>query len=94
MAGTELISIEGSKRDIKGKGAARKLRANGKVPANILQAGKATSITLDPKWLSRAWQNGKTFNLVLDGETKEVRMHELQIDPVKRTALHVDLMYV
>ncbi len=94
MSGTELITIEATARESRGKGSARKLRVAGEIPANILENGKATAIQLNPKWLSRAWQNGKVFNLSFGGATKKVRMHELQIDPLKRVALHVDLMYV
>ena len=94
MSGNELVTIEGKLREETGKGAARKLRAAGMIPANLLEKGKATSISIDPKWLSKAWQNGKQFNLVLDGATKKVTIKELQINAVKRSALHVDLMYV
>lgn len=94
MSGT-LRTIEASVREGRGKGYARKLRANGKIPANILSKAKSVSIELDPKWLSRAWkQDDKKFNLDLNGETKTVFIKELQLHPVKRYALHVDLMYV
>jgi ribosomal protein L25 (general stress protein Ctc) len=94
MSGTELVKIEGTLRESRGKGANRKMRVAGQIPANILEKGKATAIQLDPKWLSKAWQSGKVFELAFEGATKKVRMHELQIDPIKRVAIHVDLMYV
>ena len=90
---SELITIEGSLRTGRGKGYARRLRAAGKIPANILNKQQATAIELDPKFLSVAWKSGKKFNLVLKGETKTVSIKELQIDVVKRSPLHVDLMY-
>lgn len=90
----ELVTIEGELRQETGKGACRKLRAQGKVPANILGATKTTMISLNPKWLSKAWKSGKEFNLLLEGVTKRVRIHELQINAVKRSPVHVDLRYV
>ncbi|MFK7823668.1 MAG: hypothetical protein AB8G05_05915 [Oligoflexales bacterium] len=88
------ITIEGSLRKEHGKGYCRRLRATGKVPGNILNKAKAVSIELEAKLLSKAWKAGKTFTLNMDGENLSVKIHELQINPIKRTAVHVDLMYV
>ena len=90
---SDLITIEASLREQTGKEYARKLRNAGKIPANLIGKGKATSIELDPKWLGRAFKTGKQFNLVLNGETKLVKIHEVHLDAVKRRPLHVDLMY-
>ena len=92
---SEKVTIEGKAREGRGKGYARKLRASNMIPANLIGAAKSTPIELDPKWLSKAWkQNDRKFDLVLNGETKTVVIKELQVHPVKRNALHVDLMYV
>ena len=89
------VTIEAKAREGRGKGYARKLRANGLIPANLIGGAKATAIELDPKWLSKAWkQNDRKFDLVFGGETKTVVIKELQVHPTKRSALHVDLMYV
>lgn len=88
------ITIEGKMRAKTGKGNNRKLRATGMIPANLMAAGKATSIEINPKWLSKAWQGGKTFTLDLEGKQQQVTIKELHIHPVKRLALHVDLMPV
>ena len=91
---SELVTIQAESRQETGKNYSRKLRSRGLIPASILDLGKASvSIALDPKWLSKAWKSGKVFNLEFAGSTKPVRIHELQVHPVKRTALHVDLMY-
>jgi large subunit ribosomal protein L25 len=88
------IAIAATKREKKGKGYARKLRAQGKIPANIIGAGKSTPIELESKLLAKAWKdNERMFDLDLEGQKKSVRIHELQIDPVKRYPLHVDLVY-
>ena len=90
----ELITIEAALRTATGKGVARKLRNNDLIPANLLEKGKATSIELNPKWLSKVVKSTNKFNLSLNGTTKVVEIKELQVDAVKRTALHVDLVYV
>lgn len=91
---SDLITIAGARRSETGKNYARKIRAKGLIPANILDNAKATAIEFDPKWLSKAFKNGKEFNLELEGVARKVRIHELQVHPTKRIALHVDLMYV
>ncbi len=90
----ELVTIEGEVREVTGKGVCRKIRAQGMIPANIIGGTKSTLISINPKWLSKAWKTGKEFNLVLGGNTRKVKIHELQINAVKRSAVHVDLMYV
>ncbi|NRA64337.1 MAG: hypothetical protein HRU19_07625 [Pseudobacteriovorax sp.] len=87
------VTIEATVRTQTGKEYARKLRKNGKIPANLIEKDKSTSLELDPKWLGKAYQNGKKFNLTLEGNTREVKIQEICIHPTKRVALHVDLMY-
>jgi large subunit ribosomal protein L25 len=95
MAGNLDINIEATERTQSGKGNSRKLRAAGKIPAVLNHKGQSTKIELDPKLLSKAWlNNDKQFNLTLKGQTKKVKITELQVHPVKRIAFHVDLAYV
>ena len=90
----ELIKIEASVREKTGKEYARALRKKGLIPANlIVKGGQNKNLELDPKWLGRAYKEGRQFNLVLGGETKLVKIQEVCLDPIKRVALHVDLMY-
>lgn len=92
---SEQLTIEATKRTGTGKSYTRKLRTAGKVPAVLLEKGKSTLLELDPKLLSKAWKNNdRKFSMVLDGKTTVVKIQELQIDPVKRHCLHVDLMSV
>ena len=88
----DVITIAARKRDVLGKALCRKLRKEGKVPGNIIGQKNCQAIELDGKFLSKAWTNGKQLNLKLDGKTKLMRIQELQLHPVKRQALHVDLM--
>lgn len=90
-----LVTIKGRLRkdDEKGKNFCRRLRLQGEVPANLMDNTKSTPIAIEGKLLSTAWKSGKTFQLDLDGSVKAVLIKELQIDPVKRDAVHVDLMF-
>ena len=91
---SEMVTIEAVKREESGKSACRQIRKTGMVPGNIIgKGGKAsTQIKLDPKYLPHAWQAGKKFNMVFEGNTSVVKIQELQINPVKRNVLHVDLI--
>lgn len=87
------VTIEATLRTGTGKTYTNKLRRAGKIPAVLLESGKATNLELDPKLLPKAWKlGGRKFNMVLDGKTVPVKIQELQVDPVKRHALHVDLV--
>ena len=93
MSEATTVTIEATLRTGTGKSYTHKLRKAGKIPAVMLDAGKATNLELDPKLLPKAWKfGGRKFNLVLDGKTIPVKIQELQVDPVRRHALHVDLM--
>ncbi len=88
----EPVVIEGKPRNETGKSYTRKLRRAGRVPAVLNTKGKSTLLEIDPKWLSRAWRDGgRQFHLEFQGQKSLVKIVELQIDPVKRVALHVDL---
>ena len=89
-----LVTIEAAARTATGKGSNRKLRAKGKIPAVLYDKGKAQSLELDPKLLPKAWTGSKKFNLSMSGHTRIVKIQELQIEPVRRLALHVDLVPV
>ena len=91
---SELMTIAATRRQRTGKGYARKLRRAEKLPGVVLDRGKSTAVELDPKLLGKVWQGDKRFVLQLDGETHNALLHDVQIDAVKRTPLHVDIMYV
>ena len=92
---SNLLRIEGTLRTKMGKNYCRKLRKAGqKIPANLLGQGDKSSIELDSKLLSKAWKAEKKFNLKYGNETKAVLIKELQISPVSRIPLHVDLQYI
>jgi len=83
-----------------GKGAARKLRTAGKLPA-ILYGAKTDPIMLamDYKEFNKTLRGRSAENIIFDltiqgekkNQSKKVMIKELQKDPVKRDYLHVDL---
>lgn len=82
-------------RTTSGKGAARKMRALGRVPANINGPGAAsTSISLDPTPLSDIYRKTRNANTVvtldLGSEQVQVLIKEAQRHPLSRAILHVD----
>lgn len=92
MSDKTVITIEAKLRTRSGKAYTNSLRRSGHIPAVLNHKGQSTLLELDPKLLSKAWRdNGREFHLELDGKSKKVRITELQLDPVKRLALHVDL---
>lgn len=92
---SDLLTIEGFLRTETGKGFCRKLRKEGKrIPANLLGQGDKSHLELESKLLSKVWKSGGVFNLKVENETKKAKIKELQVSPVSRLALHVDVQYV
>jgi large subunit ribosomal protein L25 len=89
-------------RDRSGKGAARKLRAQGRIPAVLYGRGKqAVALSLDPTLLQRLLSTSHAgINTLIDlqgGESvagRTVLVKELQRDPVRGRILHADLFEV
>jgi large subunit ribosomal protein L25 len=79
-----------------GKGAARRLRRDGKVPAVVYGHGIAPiHIALDAHTLRLTLRKKVTsLEIVLNGKNEIVAPRDLQIDPVTRGIEHVDLVYV
>lgn len=91
----DITVVAASKRSAVGKSPARAVRRSGLIPGNILLKERSLPITLEPKWLAKIWkQEGGVFILDLEGERSKVKIHEVQIDPVKRVPLHVDLKHL
>jgi large subunit ribosomal protein L25 len=79
-----------------GKGASRRLRRDGKVPAVVYGHGIAPiHIALDAHNLRLTLRKKVTsLDIVLNGKNEIVAPRDLQIDPVTRGIEHVDLVYV
>jgi large subunit ribosomal protein L25 len=91
-------TLEGLKRDGFGKNEARRLRAEGRIPA-VLYGGQkvgdpATPIAVDPKVLLRILHSESGVNtlisLSVDGASTRVLVKEYQLDPVTHKLLHAD----
>jgi large subunit ribosomal protein L25 len=93
------ITLNAELRTELGSPAAGRLRAAGKLPAVIYGKGiTPISIVLDHHETSVALnttaKRAETFTLVLDGTSHTVKIQEIQRDPVRRNARHLDLMIV
>src|ERR1700690_1692424 len=93
------IIVEAAPRETRGKNAARRLRVAGTVPA-VLYGGKGgpLAIQVNTKHVSAILRSATGHNTILtvktqDGEHSAI-VKEYQVDPVKGTLLHVDLLRV
>jgi large subunit ribosomal protein L25 len=82
-----------------GKGAARKLRQSGRIPALVYRAGgEPTHITLDPAELRLAFQRSGNPNMLLKIDVgtgpKVCLLTDTQKHPLTRELLHADLYEV
>ncbi|MBM0107767.1 50S ribosomal protein L25/general stress protein Ctc [Steroidobacter sp. S1-65] len=86
-------------RDVQGKGASRRLRRSGKVPA-ILYGGhqEPKQILLDHQNLLSLLVNEKFFSTILsvkiDGQPQAAILKDVQRHPAKNQILHMDLQRV
>ena len=78
-----------------GKGVARKLRAQGRVPGVIYGHGREPqSLTVNAREFDRLAERVRitstVIELALDGRTARTLIRELQRDPMRRSVLHID----
>ena len=90
------VSITGEPRSDFGKGAARKLRRSGMIPAVIYGHGQEVEhVALPDHELTLALRKvGLILEVTIDGKTTLVAPRDVQRDPVKRVIEHVDLVVV
>jgi len=86
-------------REDSGKGASRRLRRAGKVPAILYGAGKApTPITFDANQLLRKMELEAFFSSVLTvkvgSKSQQAILKDVQAHPAKRMVLHMDLQRI
>ncbi len=91
----ENIVLKAELRNEFGKNSCHRLRKKGKIPANILQRGKATAVSIEAKQfeklLKRNLLPSMKIQVELEGQVFEVLPKEVQRDPVTGSILHVDL---
>lgn len=93
------FEIEAKVRDKTGKGANRRLRRQGQVPAILYGAGKnPVSLTLSHNALLRQLENEAFYSHILtikiDGQAERVVLKDLQRHPSDPLVLHLDLLRV
>lgn len=92
------LTIKASPRDGIGKGYARRLRAQGMIPASVYGGGQdAVAVAVNAKEIAGILRSdtgrNTIFKLDFDGaEPATVILKDLQIDPVKGRLMHADLL--
>ena len=92
----ETTTLQAEVRAGRGKGPARRLRAEGKVPGVFYGPGvEPTPLTLSPKELTKALRGERgrnvVFKLSVDGKEQLAMVKDLTTDPVTQELLHIDL---
>ena len=93
------ITLDANTRTNTGKGAARKIRSTGSVPASIYRAGnEPTLITLNPRELTLAFERSGNPNNLVDLKVNDNNficlVKEVQRHPASGVIRHVDFYQV
>ncbi len=93
----EIKSLAAAVRSGSGKGAARSVRREGRIPAVIYGGGDAPeTITLDYRELNKLIYAGHflttIFDIEIDGRKERVIPRDYQLDVVRDTPMHVDFL--
>ncbi|MEQ1777654.1 MAG: 50S ribosomal protein L25/general stress protein Ctc [Nitrosomonas sp.] len=93
------IEISADKRTLQGKGASRRLRGSGKVPAIIYGGSQeAQSIEMDHNNLFHKLKleafHASVLSLSVEGKVEQVLLRDIQMHPFKQQVLHVDFQRV
>jgi large subunit ribosomal protein L25 len=93
------FEITAEPRSVQGKGASRRLRRTGKVPAILYGAGKDPQmVVLDHNQTLRNLENEKFHTSILSvsvgGAVDQAILRDWQMHPVKPEVLHVDLQRI
>ena len=93
----EKITVKAESRDLRGKNAARRLRAEGKIPVVVYGGeGESQAVTANLADLAAILRSGSGQNTVFSldipgvGEA-DVIFQDRQIDPIKGRMIHADL---
>jgi large subunit ribosomal protein L25 len=89
------VSLEGSVRTGRGKGAARKMRMNRRIPGVLYGRNREpVLLDLDEKGFGKLVGEHSASNLIVDlavgGDVVKTLIREVQVDPVTGTVIHVD----
>ncbi|WP_028917281.1 50S ribosomal protein L25/general stress protein Ctc [Pseudoxanthomonas sp. J35] len=94
---THVINVE--RREDEGKGASRRLRRDGKVPAIVYGGDLApVKIQLDHEklWLAQQneWFYSSILDLSLNGDVQKVLLRDIQRHPYKQQLIHLDFQRI
>ncbi len=96
------VDLTVQKRETSGKGPARQLRFQGKIPAVLYSAGKSARIVLNPSDVKRVIHSktgeNTILNMKIEGEENQqdrlAIFKDFQKDPLTGAVLHVDLFEI
>ncbi len=97
---TELVTLEVETRSETGKGAARRIRAAGKIPGNVYGHGaESTAVQADELQFKALISKISTENTLIDlkigdDQPKAVLIREIQRHPYRSAILHVDFFEI
>ena len=96
----ETFTVEATLREDRGKGAARRIRRSGEIPA-VLYGGKGepVAVAINSKQMSQILRSetghNTIFTVQLSGQKGEkAMMKDWQTDPVSGKLLHVDMLRI
>ena len=96
---TDISILEAQKREPGNKNAARRVRANGKIPAVLYGGGSgAAPVAVDPRQVLRILHSesghNTIFDLALDSNRVKAMIVDWQFEPIKGRLLHVDMQRI
>jgi len=94
-----VIQLSGKRREVIGKGGARKARAAGQIPGVIYGHGETPmAVSIDGREFSTAMRSHKggnaIVNLKVDGGEFTALVRDAQIDPLSRAIVHLDFQHI
>lgn len=93
------LMVQAEQRELLGKNACRRLRAEGKIPGVVYgQDFQPVAVTVNPKDIQHILRSESGHNTIFKLEfnkvSKDVLIRDYQLDPVKGHLLHADFLTV
>lgn len=92
------VTLTATTRTETGKGVARSLRRDGKIPGVIYRKGQSEALTLNHRemrnFINKTRGEKALITLDFGGSSKMALMKEYQVDPVDNILLHADFMEI